>query len=338
MKKNTPLVLFLALLCLPAAADEMIMNNGSRLVGTVVSAEAGQIVFNTPFAGDITVNGENVLKVTTDEPVVLKLKDHTVLRDRQIVATEEGTSAVAEGADPVFFQPGEIAFVNPEPWRIGEGYKWFGEVNTSAVLERGNTDTDEYDADFKSIWRSLEDRYTLRGMYERDEANGEKNKNQWRLRGKYDIFSEQDSDNYYGVQLVFFHDEFADLDLRTTAGPYLGRQFFQSKRLTLSGEVGVVYVDEQFDVAEDNDFYGVNWELDVTSNIIPKIELFAQQVGVLNTDDIDGVLVDTLVGVRLPLIYGVQTSFEALLEYDGGAPADIDEWDETYRFKLGYAW
>jgi len=338
MKKNQLLVLILALLSLPATADEMIMKNGSRLVGTLISAQDGKIVFNTPFAGDISVTSVNVLEVTTDLPVVLKLKDGVVYKDRQIVVTDEGTSAVAQGKNPVHFRPGEIASVNPEPWRLGEGYKWFGAIDTSAVLERGNTDTDEYDATAKSVWRSLVDRYTLRGMYEVDKTNGDKNKNQWRVRGKYDRFSDQDPDNYIGGQLVFFHDEFADLDLRTTLGPYIGRQFFESGLLTLSGEVGVVYVDEQFDVADDNDFYGANWELDVTSDVIPRLELYAEQVGVVNFDEIDGVLVDTTVGVRFPLIYGFQTSIEALFEYDGGAVDDVDELDETYSFKLGYTW
>ena len=338
MKKNYLLVLMLALISARAAADEMLMKNGSLLLGEVVSAEAGHVIFRTPFAGDIKVSGENIERVTTANPVTLKMIDGTIYKEMQIVTTEQGTSVIAEGEAPIFFQPGDVEFVNPHPWLLGEGYKWFGEINTAAVLERGNTETDEYDADTESVWRSLEDRYTLRGMYERDEANGEKNKNQWRLRGKYDRFSNQNPDNYFGGQLVFFRDEFADLDLRTTIGPYVGRQFYESNLLSLSGEVGVVYVDEQLDVSEDKDFYGANWELDVSSGIVPRIELYAQQVGVLNFDEIDGVLVDTLLGVRLPLIYGIQTSFEALLEYDGGAPDGIDEWDETYRFKLGYTW
>jgi hypothetical protein len=138
--------------------------------------------------------------------------------------------------------------------------------------------------------------------------------------------------------LVFFHDEFADLDLRTTVGPYIGRQFYESNLLTLSGEVGVVYVDEQFDIAEDDNFYGGNWELMVTSDIIPKTELYVEQMGVLNFDDIDGVLLDTIVGIKLPLLYGFQTAFEAKFEYDGGAVGDVDTMDETYSFKFGYTW
>jgi len=338
MIKSSILMLMLTLFCGAASADVMVMKNGSRLVGEVVSAEAGYVVFSTPFADEIKIKGENIEKITTDNPVTLKMTDGTIYRDRQLVSTEEGTQVIAADAAPEFFKPGEIAFVNPDPWLLGDGYKWFGEVNTAAVIERGNTDSDELDADFNSVWRSLDDRYTLRGSYEVDKNDGDKTKNQWRLRGKYDIFSNQDPDTYYGGQLVFFHDEFADLDLRTTAGPYIGRQFYESSLLTLSGELGVVYVDEQYDVAEDDDYYGSNWELNLTSDIIPKTELYVLQVGVLNFDDVDGLLVDTIVGIKFPLLYGFQTAFEAVYEYDGGAVDGTDDTDETYSFKLGYTW
>jgi hypothetical protein len=338
MIKHLAAVLLSAAVSMAAQADELIMKNGSRLVGEVVSAEAGHVMFDTPFAGEIKIANENISKITTKNPVTLKMSDGTIYREKQIVSTEQGASVRSEGETPVYFEPGDIEYVNPAPWLLGEGYKWFGEANAAAMRERGNTDTDEVDVDAKSIWRSLVDRYTVRGAYEVDETNGEKNKNAWRVRGKYDRFSNQDPNTYYGGQLVLFHDEFADLDLRTTVGPYIGRQFYESDMLTLSGEVGLVYVDEQFDIAEDDNFYGGNWELMVTSDIIPKTELYVEQTGVLNFDEIDGVLLDTIVGIKLPLLYGFQSALEAKFEYDGGAVDGVDEWDETYSFKFGYAW
>jgi hypothetical protein len=270
--------------------------------------------------------------------VNLKLKDNTILRDQQLISTEEGTIASGPDGARENFDPGEIAFVNPEPWRMGEGYKWFGDINFAMQLERGNTDTDEVDTDLESIWRSLKDRYTIRGAYEMDKSNGDKTKNQWRIRNKYDRFRVENPSDYYGVQIAFAYDEFADLDLRTTFGPYMGRQFFESHYLSLSGEVGIVYVDEQFDVAEDNDFYGSNWEFRATSGIIPGIELYATQIGVLNFDEADELLVDTKAGFSFPTLWGIKASVEALWEYDGGAVEGVDDIDETYNFKIGYDW
>ena len=332
------LVLAVAFTSVGVQADELTMKNGSRLVGEVVTSESGHIVFNTPFAGEIKIATENVLEVRTVKPVTLKMADGTIYKDKLIVSTEHGIAVRNEGETPIYFKAEDVALVNPEPWLLGEGYKWFGEVNTALSMERGNTDSDEYDLDFTSSWRSLDDRYILKGMYERDASSGVRDKNQWRIRGKYDRFSNQDTNNYFGGQLVFYQDEFADLDLRTTVGPYIGRLFFESSRLSLSGEVGAVYVDEAFDLAEDSDFVGGNWEVSMTSDIIPKTELYATQIGIVNFDQIDGVLIDTVIGLRFPLIAGLQTAFEIKLEYDGGAVDDVDELDQTYNFKLGYTW
>jgi len=308
------------------------------LIGKLVSAGGGSIVFKTPFAGKINVAAANVERITTEKPVTLKMADGSIYKERQIVSTDEGTAAYAAGEAPGLFQPGEIAYVNPEAWLLGEGYKWYGQVNVSLQSERGNTDTDELDTDFESIWRSLEDRYTTRGTWEIDETNGDKNKDTWTLRGKYDRFTVNDPDNYYGMQVAFKRDEFADLDLRTTIGPYIGRQFYESSLLALQGEIGLVYVDEQFEVAEDDDFVGGSWELRLTSDIIPKIDLYINQEGVMKLDEIDGVLVNTTIGFGLPTVFGIKSSAEALIEYDGGAVDGVDDTDQTYRIKFGYVW
>ena len=332
------LVLTVAFTSVGVQADELTMINGSRLVGEVVTSESGHIVFKTPFAGEIKIATENVLEVRTVKAVTLKMADGTIYKDKLIVSTEHGIAVRNEGETPIYFKAEDVALVNPEPWRLGEGYKWFGQVNAALSMERGNTDSDEYDLDFTSSWRSLDDRYILKGMYERDASSGVRDKNQWRIRGKYDRFSDQDTNNYFGGQLVFYQDEFADLKLRTTVGPYVGRNFYESSRLSLSGEVGAVYVDENFDIAEDSDFLGGNWEVSMTSDIIPKTELYATQIGIINFDQINGVLVDTVIGLRFPLIAGLQTAFEIKLEYDGGAVDEVDELDQTYNLKFGYTW
>ena len=337
-KKCLMVLLGAVAFCGAAMADELTMKNGSVLIGTLIQAEDGHVVFDTPFSGEIKIKGENIERIRTDNPVTLMLADGSIYKEKFVDSTDEGTIARADGEPAIRFEPKEIKYVNPDPWKLGEGYKWFGDVNVAVKAERGNTDTGENDADFKSVWRSLEDRYTLRGNYEYDETDGDKNKNTWGTRGKYDRFRKESSDDYYGVQLALKYDEFADLDLRTTVGPYIGRQFYSSNLLMLSGEVGVVYVDEQFKVAEDNDFWGGSWEIEMTSDIIPHVDIYVTQAGVLNAEDIDGVLVDTIVGLGLPIVFGIKASLEAKYEYDGGAPSDIDELDRTYNFKLGYSW
>jgi len=321
-----------------SSADELLMKNGSRLVGTLVSASQSELVFDTPFAGEITITQGNIDVIVTDQNVTLMMEDGSIYRDKQIVSRDEELLITSDNQLPLTVDVVDIQLINPEPWMLGDGYKWFGQLNAALASERGNTDTDELDIDFESIWRSLEDRYTLRGNWEIDRTDGLKNKDKWKLQGKYDWFSQQDPDNYYGGQIQFEKDVFADLDLRSKVGPYIGRQFFESEPLTVHGELGIVYVDEQFKVARDDRYWGSSWEFRVSSGIIPDMELYIHNDGILNFEDPSAMVINTIVGIGLPVIYGITAALEAKFEYDGGAVEGVDNMDETYKFKLGYGW
>jgi putative salt-induced outer membrane protein YdiY len=183
------------------------------------------------------------------------------------------------------------------------------------------------------------DRYTIKGDFERDRNNGRKTDDNWEVRSKYDRFSKSDERNYWGGKLRLEYDRFADLDLRTILGPHIGRQFLDTPRLAFHGEIGPVYVDEQFDEAEDNDFPGALWEGGATSDIVGfGSTLYLNHDGILNFDDPEDLILNTTLGLKFPLILGFEAGVQAKWEYDGGAPEDIDELDETYTFRLGYAW
>lgn len=333
-------ILFSALLLFapPGLADELIMKNGSRLVGTLVSASQSDVVFDTPFAGKITLKQANIERIVADQKVTLMMQDGRVFREKQIVSREGRLLVMGKNEQPVVFDVLDIKLVNPEPWRIGDGYQWFGQVNSAVLSERGNTDSDQLDVALESIWRSIEDRYTVRGTWELDSVDGVQNKNKWNLQSKYDRFTVEDPDNYYGGQVIFDRDKFADLNLRTTIGPYIGRQFFETELLTMHAEVGLVFVEEDFYTAPDDDYWGSNWEVRLVSDILPDTQLYLNADGVVNFDHLDRQLVNTTIGIRLPVIYGLTAGAEVKYEYDGGAVEGVDDLDETYNLRFGYAW
>jgi hypothetical protein len=47
--------------------------------------------------------------------------------------------------------------------------------------------------------------------------------------------------------------------------------------------------------------------------------------------------VNTTIGIRLPVIYGLTAGAEVKYEYDGGAVEGVDDLDETYNVRFGYA-
>jgi hypothetical protein len=154
---------------------------------------------------------------------------------------------------------------------------------------------------------------------------------------KYDYFLKDP--NYVGLLALAESDKFEDLNLRYLVGPYYGRQFYDQPVFSLSGELGVSYVNEDFDEAEDQDYPAGNWQLDAASNILGgDSSLYVDQFGVWNLDETSDVIVNTTFGLSFPLLWNIEAAAEILLEYDSGAVEDVDELDQTYRFRVNYTW
>jgi hypothetical protein len=320
-------------------ADEILMKNGSRIVGNLISVEADKVVFDTPFAGTITITQDNVDRIITENPVTLMMEDGTVYRDRQIISTEKAMLVEAEGEKPVIFDATDIKMVNPEPWKLGEGYDWSGSVWIELEYERGNSDSDEWDIKANSVWRSLVDRYTLKGDKEYEESRNVVKEDNWSLYGKYDYFLEPGSKDYRGAHISYEYDEFADIDLRSIYGVHIGRNFSDSKHFALEMEIGPAWVDEQFINAPSGSWLGVMWNVKATSDIVGfGSQIYLTHDGILNTSDLGDTILNSTIGIKFPLVGGFETAFEAEYEYDGGAVEDVDQLDQTYNIRFGYSW
>ncbi len=317
--------------------DQITLKNGSVIHGTITATRDGVVTVETDFAGTLSVAQDQVEAIQSQQQVVVKLKDGTVVKDQPLEV--EGEELVVHDSPGLQqeYPLADLAILNPEPWELGVGYRWTGLVSAALTLERGNTDTDELDYKLESYWRSLQDRYTLKWSGERDEANGETNAKNWTAIGKYDYFLNEPW--YWGFNAAAESDHFADLDLRYYVGPYLGRQFYDAPVFTLSAEAGVVYVNEDFIIAHDKEYPGMNWTVNASSNILGgDSRLYLDHNGILNLKDGGDLIANTTFGLAFPLMYSIEAAAEVLLEYDGAAPSEVDKLDQTYRFRIGYTW
>lgn len=336
---RTPLFLSVALLSQTGLAqdamrDELVLKDGSRVFGVVSGARDGAVTVTTEFAGDITIPLDQVQNLKSSAPATLLLQDDSVLRNQPLVIQDQRiiASGSADG-----YAVDQLQTLNPEPWELGQGYKWTGLANFALELERGNSEKDQLDYKFASLWQGKRDRISFEWRGEQDETDGDKTADNWTAIAGYDYLV---ADPYYvGVEARAEEDEFADLDLRYLIGPYIGRQFFNGPELTLDAQVGLAYGNDNYIVAEDTDYLAGTWSIDISSNYLGgKSRLYFDQDGVLNFDEASNVVVDTAIGIAFPLMWNLEGAAEVLLEYDGSAEGDIDELDETYRIRVGYNW
>ena len=119
-----------------ASADVMVMKNGSRIIGTLVSAGEGTLKFDTPWGGTLEVKSENVLSIQTDTRNTVLMKDGEIFRDKQLVATER-TLVMQRDEEPA--RRTEIRrFVLGSIWRYTRRHQnaWFAAV--VCMVDPGN--------------------------------------------------------------------------------------------------------------------------------------------------------------------------------------------------------
>tara|TARA_R110001592_G_scaffold363043_1_gene679744 strand:+ start:233192 stop:234244 length:1053 start_codon:yes stop_codon:yes gene_type:complete len=317
--------------------DEILLKSGSRILGTVTGARDGMVTIDTDFAGTLSIELEKIESLQTRDPVLIQLADETVVNEQPLVIEDELLVIDTAASPAQSYATSDLLLVNPEPWELGQGYKWTGLASLAMSAQRGNTDTDELDYSLASVWRSKQDRYTLRYNGENDENNGVTTVKKWYAQGKYDYFF--DGPYYGGIQASAEHDKFTDLDLRYVVGPFIGRQFYEEPIFTFSGELGISYVNETFIVADDNDYPAATWALDASSNYLGgSSRLYFENRGIWNLKETSDYVVNTTFGLAFPLLWSLEAAAEILLDYDSGAVAGVDELDQTYRFRVGYTW
>jgi len=321
---------------LSAMADTLLLTDGSRLNGEVIRQQDGSLEFSTPYAGVIHIKWDQVSEMQTDKPVELFLGNSELISTQKITATDTGINVeTASGVRQV--SAAELDYINPDKWQRGEGYKLTGRASLGLDFQEGNTNKEELSLDGEIKVRRQRDRLGVTAQFEKDKANNVTTAENWLLRSKYDYFVTEKW--FYGASLNFEHDEFSDLDLRTSLGPHVGYQFFESKPLNLSVDASLLYVTEEFITAADDEYSALGWNVDFDKLLLDdRIQLYHRHNGQVEIGDFENVVINSWTGLRFPLYAGINASTEAQIDYDGGAPAGVDNVDTIYRIKLGYAW
>jgi hypothetical protein len=210
-------------------------------------------------------------------------------------------------------------------------------VNLFVRSERGNTDSDDIGLDIDMTYRRGSHRFRLFGELDEDRKDGEKTRDSWMLSTVYNSFVTEKI--YFTGELKLEHDEFANLDLRTSAGPYVGYQFFESRPLNLSAEAGVILVNEDYKTESGDTYWGPGWRIGFDKYVYSdSLQFYHRQSGFLNLRNTDKWLWRSWTGFRVPLFGGVIGSVEARFDYDSQPSGGVETTQATYRLKLGYSW
>jgi hypothetical protein len=277
-------------------------------------ARADEVIMNNGdrLSGDVVEKGEKFLELRTGYAGTIRIDMDQVLELR---ITSTGHAAAA----------------------AGEGGTFSGRVNVSLKSERGNTDSDDVGIDIDMTYRRGIHRFRAFAELEQDRKDGENTKEDWLLGGTYNYFLT--GKLYLAGWVQLKHDEFADLSLRTSAGPFIGYQFFDSRPLNLLIEAGAIFVREEYGTEPDESYWGPGWHINFDKHVFGDfLQFYHEQRGLMNSEETDDWLWRSWTGFRVPLFGGLVGSAEAKFDYDSEPMGETDSTQATYRLKLGYEW
>ncbi len=320
-------------------ADTVTLRNGDHISGKVVRKEDQNLVFKTPYAGEIKIHWIDVSGITTDKPVQVMLKDDTSLNATFRNADEPGKVTLKAGeiieTAPIALD--KIAYINPSPAVSGKGVEFTGHVKLGVNATSGNSETKNLYLDTEMVARTKENRYTVGATAQRSSEDGNKSADRTTVYSKYDHFLTEK--RYLYTNASFIRDRFKDLNLRSVLGGGLGHQFVESKRKNLSLEGGLTYVNQDFISAADESFIAARWALNYDQYFFNnRLQFFHKHEGLQSLENSEDLIIRSETGLRVPLMDNLDTSVQVNVDWDRSPPPGTEQTDLTYLLTVGYNW
>ena len=302
------------------------------------------MTFQSEYAGKLRIRWEYIANLVVDKPANLLFDTGETI---PVYSVEIGDGQIvyrsAEDHEIHTMDAYGIVGANPRAWINNEEGLWEGRVNIALKSDRGNGDADFADLDFDMQYRRIGDRFRLYGEWEhdikiKDDKSEQVSKNEWLVNSSYDYFLGKK--NYISILMIAESDELSDLDLRTTLGPLYGYQFYESKPLNLLTELGVTWIDENYDdPVNDDSFLQPTWHLVFDKYFYDnQMQFYHEQYGSISVNSTDRWLIRSWTGFRIPTRSSLGFSIEYKVEYNSDPVGENDSTESTFRLKVGYDW
>lgn len=237
-----------ALTAVTALADVVETKNGARIVGQVTKIEDGKIHVTTDYAGDLVIKQSEVVGLTTDAPVNVRLASGTTLQGTVVSAADGIRIAGADGelstkVDKVAasWAPGaedpQLAAMKAE--LASRERKWTYEVALDVTGKTGNSEQLGTAVSGRAVLKTPEDTLQFYTAYNRQKTDGNTSSDQFKAGVDY-------ANNFSGRKSWYMRDEggfdrVKDIDLYNVAAAGLGYDFIKEPKRLLTGRAGLSF-------------------------------------------------------------------------------------------------
>lgn len=322
------LILIICLVPQTARADWIMLNNGDRLSGKIISENTSEVTFETEIMGNIIIPRSKIASVNTGTPPRILARE---LRTGQPMSSPVVASNNLAAPET---KTAEAAPAKKE--KVDGKYKWSGRISAGGNVQDGNSNSTTLTADADIKARDKKNRYNFGGEINWAEDEGEKTDNDQQVYANYDRFV---TDKWFiGGRQSFEKDEFEELDLRSQTGLFVGYQFYEEDDLNLQIKAGPDYIYERFENNDTESDLALGWALDYDQKITETAQIFHKHELAAPFADTNAFLLESESGIRVPIGERLDASAQIDFDWDNDPAPGIRENDTTYAVKIGYGW
>jgi putative salt-induced outer membrane protein YdiY len=317
--------------------DEIQLKNGDRLTGKIIKLVDGKLVIKSDAAGEVTVNLSNIQTLSSDEPIIVNLKDGTSLKQK-ISSSEAGRFAIAgdETVQAQEFAVTDIVSINPPiP-------KWKGTISAGITSTHGNTKTESITGSANLSKRTQKDRTILSADYAKSKQNNKDTGEEltiedwWRAHAKYDYFFSKKMYGYLDGR--YEKDAIAELERRVAVGIGGGYQWIESADMNFSTELGLASLYEKYNNQTDSNSemsaqLGYHFDKKLRKNLLFINDLTYYPA----LEKPSNYYLTTTAELRTNLNRAMFMNFKAILDYDSTPAIGAHNTDVKYFLGLGYS-
>jgi len=322
--------------------DEVVIKNGDRLQGEVVSLTGGKLVLKTSYAGNVTIAWGEVSRVTTDRRFEVTLGNEKTIKgeitspkDRVVAVKPDEVSTLAN------FPFDEIKKLEPVK---EEGWEFTGRLSMGLDIETGNTQKQNFHFQGDAEVANLPHRIKLFAESTVETNDKVRTDDKQVFTSTYSYFLTKKW--FLFTDARFQRDQFADLSGFGIFSVGPGYQFWRSYEKNLSISLGPGYAIQKYstgqsflDGASKRQFPAAVWSLDFDIWLFKQsLQFFHHNSAAFNLIDSEAWEIRTRTGLRIPLFWKLFANFQYNFTY-ANQPADgkVSN-DGKFVTSLGLKW
>ncbi len=317
----------------PIHADEVILDNGDRISGTVVKANEDSLTIETGYSDPVSIKRTKIKSLNTVNPVSVHLLSGEILKGR--LSTDAGGRIIvqssADRADTSVAWD-NVAALNPP--KI-QPVRWKGSIAAGGSLQSGNTSRTAGSISAEGTRKTDQDRYSMRFQFNYAEEDGEKTARNTYGALKYDYFFTEKLYSYLSIELL--SDEFKDLNLRTIVGPGIGYQYWDDSVKFLNFEAGLAYFSEDLDEGVDDQWLSCRFASTFKWNITDSVSFSDYFAIYPNCEDFDKYQIRNEAGLNVALGSDWSLKLTNIIEHDSKPPVTVEKTDVYWVLGLQYS-